>query len=191
MLKPHSHFLILVVLFAGCRSGDEAPAAEPQGSVEVRCEAVGRDGERPGPGLRTEWDTSFDCKGAPDLGQATVEVSVDNPDDTPLVFDRLELVSAVPGPLRQAVADGRIAVGGLGEPVTVPAMGATRIPVRVSFVLAQDESGRKNANVKLALLGKADGRPVNLLVNVHFRAELGPEPGGAGRPQPGDSRFEP
>lgn len=167
-------------------SAEVAPAAPivPAGPI---CTATQRGGDTVA-GLGALWDSGIDCPGAPQKGRFSAEIAVDNTDPHPLEIERFELLQVVPGPLRKLMESGRIAVS--GEPIVIPAAGRAVAKVEGLYELSVDETRRGNANLKVLMLARSNGRPVKLPVNIHLRAETGPERDGAGRPGGGDPRFE-
>lgn len=195
---------LLITTAGGCGKSERGPdgdgvsaAATPPVEVEARveapsgptCVATQRGDDAPS-AFGASWDSAIDCPGAPDFGTFEAIVKIDNPGSGPLVVEKVELAQVVPGPLRRMVQSGRIAFTEAVAPLTVAAGGAGEVPIRMKYVLSADESQRKNANLKLMVFARAGEQQVMLPVNVHLRAETGPEPQGAGRPGGGDPRFE-
>lgn len=182
--------LLALCLWVGCGK-DPAPGpadaqlAPPTPAGPV-CTATQRGGDTVA-GLGALWDSGIDCPGSPQKGSLAVEIAVDNPDPHPLEIERFELLQVVPGPLRKLMESGRIAVS--GEPVVIPAAGRGVARVQGIYELSVDETRRGNANLKVMMLARSNGRPVKLPVNIHLRSETGPERDGAGRPGGGDPRL--
>jgi len=186
--------MVGLCLWVGCGKEPASAPGDTQTLAEVApvvpagpvCTATQRGGDTVA-GLGALWDSGIDCPGAPNKGRFTAEIAVDNADPHPLEIERFELLQVVPGPLRKLMESGRITVS--GEPIAIPAAGKGVAKVEGLYELSVDETRRGNANLKVLMLARSNGRPVKLPVNIHLRAETGPEKDGAGRPGGGDPRL--